>query len=145
MLLLSKIALGIGCSALVATAYVFHDGVMRISVDEYRPNGSHVHLYLPAAVLPIAAHLAPRQRVAEALHEAHDVLPAVNIAFRELGKYPDADFVEVKDADEHVQIRTRGGKLLIDIESPRETVHLACPIPALVDLFDELESARPGS
>lgn len=145
MLLLSKVALGFGCTALAATAYVFRDGVMRISVDEYRPSGSHVHLYLPAAVLPMAARLAPRQEVAKALHEAHDALPAVNMAFRELRKYPDADFVEVKDADEHVQVRTRGGKLLIDIESPRETVHLACPIPALVDLFDELESQRPGA
>ncbi len=145
MLLLSKVALGFGCTVLVAGAYVFHDGVMRISVDEDRPNGNHVHLYLPAALLPMAARIAPRQEVSNALHEAQDVLPAVNIALRELRKYPDADFVEVKDADEHVQIRTRGGKLLIDIESPRETVHLACPIPALVDLFGELESKRPGA
>lgn len=144
-MLLSKLALGAGCTLFVAGAYVFHDGVMRISVDEYRPNGSHVHLYLPAAVLPMAARLAPREEVEKALHEAHDVLPAVNIAFRELRKYPEADFVEVKDGDEHVQVRTRGGKLLIDVESPRETVHLACPVSAVVDLFDELESRRPGS
>ena len=144
-MILAKIALGFGCTALVAGAYVCRDGFMRISVDEYRPNGSHVHLYLPAAILPMAARFAPQEKVGSALNEARDVLPAVNIALRELRKYPEADFVEVNDADERVQIRTRAGKLLIDVESPRENMHFACPIPALVDLFDELASKRPGA
>ncbi|HYA98348.1 MAG TPA: hypothetical protein VEH49_09655 [Methylomirabilota bacterium] len=145
MLLLSKIALGFGCTVLVAGGYVMRDGVMHISVDEYRPGGDHVHLHLPASLLPMIAHFVPQRDCARALREARDVLPAAKVAVLELHKYPDAEFADIWDGDEHAQIRTRGGKLQIDVESPRENVHLSLPVAALRDFLDELESRAPDN
>ena len=144
MLLLAKLALGVGGTIVLAGAYTFHEGVLRVSVDEYRPGGSHVHLYLPAAVVPMAVRLAPRHRLDDALRHAKEWLPTVKILAKELRKYPDADFVEVTTAAEHVHVRTHDGKLQIDVETPEETVHVACPLVALEDLFDELEVNRSG-
>jgi hypothetical protein len=144
MLLLGKLALGVGGTIVLAGAYTFHEGVLRVAVDEHRPGGSHVHLYLPAAVVPMAVRFAPRHRLEDALRNAKEWLPTVRILAKELRKYPDADFVEVTTATERVHVRTHDGKLQIDVETPDETVHVACPLVALEDLFDELEVSRSG-
>jgi hypothetical protein len=144
MLLVAKLALGVGGTILLAGAYTFHEGVLRVSVDEHRPGGSHVHLYLPAAVVPMAVRFAPRHRLEDALRDAKDWLPTVRVLSKELRKYPNADFVEVTTATEHVHVRTHDGKLQIDVETPDESVHVACPLVAVEDLFDGLEANRSG-
>ncbi len=141
-MLLGKIALGFAGTLALAGAYTFHEGILRVSVDEHRAGGTHVHLYLPAAVVPLAVHVAPRHTIDQALHEARPMLPAFRVLIRGLKHYPDADFVEVKDADQQVQIRTHEDKLQIDVDSPQETVHLSCPLAALEDLASALEERR---
>lgn len=39
MLVLAKVALGLGATLAMTTAYVFHEGVIRVDVDEHRPGG----------------------------------------------------------------------------------------------------------
>ena len=53
MLLLAKAALGLGATVLFAAAYVFHEGVIRVDVDENRVDGNHVHVWVPATVVPV--------------------------------------------------------------------------------------------
>ncbi len=144
-MLLAKIALGLGGTIVLAGAYAFHDGVVRVSVDEQREGGAHIHLLLPAAVVPLAVRAVPRQDLENALRGAGDGLPVLRALAKELRNYPDSDFAEVRDGNEHVRVRTRGGELLIDVESPRENVHLACPLAAIDGLTEELEAQRPGA
>ena len=54
MILLAKVGLGVVSTLAVAGIYTFREGVVRVDVDEYRENGSHVHLWLPAAAIPIS-------------------------------------------------------------------------------------------
>jgi hypothetical protein len=142
-MLLAKLALGVGGTIVLAGAYTFREGVLRVSVDEYRPDGSHVHLFLPAAVLPMAVRLAPRHEIERGLRNSAEWLPTLKTLATELRKYPEAAFVEVTDANEHVRIRTHRGKLQIDVESPEETVHISCPLVAIEDLSSELDARRP--
>ena len=144
-MLLAKIALGFGGTLLLAGAYTFHEGALRVAVDEHRVNGSHIHLFLPAAVMPLATRLAPGDKIEHALREAGPWLPTLRALTTELRSYPDADFVEVKDGEEHVQVRTREGALLIDVETPEKTVHVSCPLVAIEDFSAELEARRPGA
>lgn len=144
-MLFAKLALGLGGTILLAGACTFHEGVLRVSVDEHRANGSHLHLLLPAAVMPMAAHFAPQREIEHALLEAGPWLPTLHTLAAELRNYPDVDFVEVQDAQQHVQIRTRAGLLQIDIESPEESVHVSCPLAAIDDLSAELEARRPAA
>ena len=145
MMLLAKAALGLGGTLVLAGAYTFHEGVIRIDVDEYRGGGSHVHMWVPAAVVPMAMHFVPREHLRNASEHAREFMPLVHALIKELKKFPEADFVEVNDNQEHVQIRTHEGKLRIDVDSPDENVHLLVPLCTIDDVADQLETSAPGA
>lgn len=145
MLLIAKAALGIGSTLVLAGAYTFHEGVIRIDVDEHRSGGSHVHLWVPAAAVPVAMHFVPRAHMCDASAHSREFLPTAHALMKELKKFPDADLIEITDGEQHVQIRTSHGKLQIDVQDPGETVHLLCPLSTLEDVTSQLESNAPGS
>ncbi len=145
MMLLAKVALGIGSTLVMAGAYTFHEGVIRIDVDEHRDDGSHFHLWVPAAAVPIAMYLAPHRHLAQAAREAEPFLPTLHAITKELAKYPDATFVDVQEPGQHVQIQMHNGKLQIDVNDSGETVHILCPLAVIEDVATQLESHRPAS
>ena len=63
MMLLAKAALGLGGTLVLAGAYTFREGLIRMDVDEYRAGGSHVHMWLPAAMVPMAIHFVPKRNL----------------------------------------------------------------------------------
>ena len=138
MLMLAKIGLGISGTLAVAAGYTFHERMVRVSVDEHRANGDHVHLVVPAAFIPVAMRFAPRNAMQNAPRQAGPWMPMVQRIAQELRKYPDAEFVEVRDAEEHIVIYTQNGKLLVDVESPEETVHVACPLTTIEHISEEI-------
>jgi hypothetical protein len=145
MMLLAKAALGVGGTIVLAGAYTFHEGVIRIDVDEHRAGGSHVHMWLPAAAVPMAMHLVPQKHLREAAEHSREALPIAHAIVKELKKYPDVELVDVVDRRQHVQIRTRGGKLQIDLEGPDQNVHLLLPLSTLDDVTRQLEANAPGA
>ena len=144
MMMLAKAALGLSGALVVAGAYTFHEGLIRVDVDELRA-GSHVHLWLPAAAVPMAMHFVPKHHLCDAAQHAEEFLPVAHALFRELKKFPDTELVEVKDHEQHVQIRTHGEKLQIDVDAPGEKVHLLVPLSALDDVVGQLEDSEPGA
>jgi hypothetical protein len=145
MMLLAKAALGIGGTLVAAGAYTFHQGLLRIDVDEHRSGRSHVHMWVPAAAVPMAMHLVPTKHMRYASEEARDALPLVHAIVKELKRYPNADLIEVIDHEKHMQMRTREGKLQIDVEAPDQTVHVLCPLPTIEDVTSQLEDHAPGA
>lgn len=145
MVLLAKAALGVGGALVLAGAYTFHEGVIRIDVDESRAGGSHIHMWVPAAVVPMTMHFVPRHHLRDAAEQAREALPAMHAFAKELKKYPDVDLVEITDVQEHVQLRTCAGKLQIDVDAPDENVHIRVPLSTIDDVVQELESSAPGA
>ena len=143
MVLLAKAALGLGGALVMAGAYTFHEGVIRVDVDEYRAGGSHVHMWVPAAVVPMTMHFVPQHHLRDAAEQAREFLPVAHALFKELKKFPDAEFVEVKDDDQHVQIRTHDGKLQIDVDAPDQKVHVLVPLSTVDDVVGQLEASAP--
>jgi hypothetical protein len=141
-MLLAKIALGLCGTVAAAGAYTFHEGVMRVDEDQF--DGRHVHVWVPAAIVPIAMHVVPSRHLSHAAAQAGPWLPTLRALTRELKKYPDADLVEVEDANQHVRIRTQHGRLLIDVTEPAESVHVACPLATIEDVSRQLEALAPG-
>ena len=144
MLMLAKIGLGICGTVALAASYTFHEGVIRVSVDEHRPNGDHVHVVVPAALVPVAMRFAPRHAMEDAARQAGPWMSTVQQAAKELRKYPDAELVEVRSPNEHVVIRTQNGTLLVDVESANETVHVACPLATIEHISEEIADSRPS-
>ena len=145
MLLLAKAALGLGGALVVAGAYTFHEGVIRVDVDEYRAGGSHIHLWVPAAMVPMTMHFVPRHHFRDAAEHAREFLPVAQALFKELKKFPDAQFVEVQSDDQHVQICTHDGKLQIDVHDSSENVHVLVPLSTLDDVVSQIEESAPGA
>jgi hypothetical protein len=142
-MLVAKIALGCCGTLALAGAYTFHEGIMR--VDEDHGDGPHVHVWIPAAVVPLAMRLVPRHYLGRAAEQAAPWLPTIRAFTKALEKYPEAELVEVRDSNEHVRIRTHMGKLLIDVEAPGENVHVACPLATLEHVSRELQAAAPAA
>ena len=145
MVLLGKIALGCGATVLMAGAYTFHQGVIRVDVDESRSNGSHVHLWAPAAIVPMALHVVPNRPLCRAGERAGQYLPLLHAVARELTKYPEATLVEVQDQQQHVLIRTHDGSLTIDVDAPDEHVHVKCPLATIDDVATQLAAYAPAA
>ena len=145
MMLLAKAALGLGGTIVLAGAYTFHEGVIRVDVDEFRSGGSHVHMWVPAAAVPMAMHLVPDKHMRHVSVQARESLPILHAVIKELKKYPDADFVEVVDHDQHVRVRTHDGKLQIDVDTPDEKVHILCPLSTIDDVTIQLEEHTSGA
>ena len=145
MMLLAKAALGLTGAFVAVGVYTFHEGVIRVDVDEFRAGGSHVHMWVPAAVVPMTMHFVPKHYFCDAAGHAREFLPVAHALFKELKKFPDAEFVEVKDDEQHVQIRTHGGKLQIDVDDPDEKVHVLVPLSTVDDVVGQLEDSAPGA
>jgi len=144
MLLIAKAALGVGATLALSSAYVFHEGVIRVDVDEARPGGSHVHFWVPATTVSVGLRLAPRRHLEHAAAQARPYLPVLREIAKELQKYPNAELVDVRDALQHVRISVREGKLYVDEVSNTEEVHVSVPAATLADVADRLEDVGPG-
>jgi len=144
MLLLAKAALGLGAFVAVAGAYVFHEGVIRVDVDESRGDCNHVHFWVPATVVPVALQVVPRQQLERAASQARPFLPMLREVSKELRKYPNAELVDVRDSQEHVHISVRDAHLYIDAVSDGNNIHVSFPVETISDVADRLESVAPG-
>jgi len=144
MLVLAKVALGLSATLAMSTAYVFHEGVIRVDVDEHRHGGSHVHFWVPATTVSAGMRLAslvPQHPLERAAEQIKPHLPMFRVMAKELQKYPNAEFLDVTDEEQHVHIATVNGKLRIDVEDDDQTVHLQVPVETLMDIADRFEDA----
>jgi hypothetical protein len=116
-----------------------------VDVDEFREGGSHVHFWVPAAAVPIALRCTPKNHLKDAAENIKPWIPTIRQLAKELEKYPEANLIEVVDGDDHVQIRTHGGKLQIDVRQPGESVRVAFPISTLEEISGQLTDNIPGA
>jgi hypothetical protein len=141
-MLIAKLALGLGGTMVLAGAYTFHEGVIR--VDERHTDGRHVQVWFPAAVVPMAMHFVPRHHLQHAAEQVGPWLPTLRALTKELEKYPEAQLVEVQAPEAHVNVHTHDGKLLIDVSAPEDEVHVACPLAMMDHVARELEAKAPS-
>ena len=146
MLLLGKIALGLGTTVAAAGVYTFHQGVVRVDVDEYRHGGTHLHIWAPAAMAPMALHFVPKRYLERrsGSEQAREGLPIARALIHELKRYDNTTFVEVQDGDQHVRVSTVDGKIKIDVTDPNENVHVLVPLSTIEDVLSQVEvNQRP--
>jgi hypothetical protein len=144
MLILAKAALGVGATLAIAGLYVFHEGVIRVDVDQHRSGGSHVHFWVPATTVSVGLRLAPQRNLQQAAAKVRPYLPVLRELSKELQKYPNAEFVDVRDSSDHVRITMRESKLSIDVVNDTENIHVTVPVQTISDVADRLEAAAPG-
>ena len=140
MILVAKVALAFTGTIAAAGMYTFHDGIAQVQVDDN--HGTHVHIWAPAAIVPIAMHVVPKREFHKFPHEAQQAIPILRVLAKELANYPNSEFVEVRDSDTHVRVRTVGSKVVVDVTDPENKVHVACPLAMLQDVVDSLNDLK---
>ncbi len=143
--MLPKVMLPVLATVALAGAYVVREGAVRIAVDEHAPGGKHIHLLLPAALVPVGMKFIPDQKLRQVTAQARPWLPAIKVTSQELARLPDSDLVEVRDAEQHVSISKHRALLVIDVQSPHESVHVSVPLRTVNRLARQLESLGPAS
>ena len=142
MVSLAKIGVGFLGTVLVGGAALSSEGFLRVKVDEKQPDGTHVSLIVPAALVPATLYFVPREHLAEASENVRPYLPIIDAAIPALEKCPDGVFVEVIDPEEHVIISKSGGSLVIDVNDSGEVVHLQVPLRAAQSSIHEIAAAN---
>jgi len=144
MLFLAKAALGVGATLALTAGYLFHEGVIRVDVDENRAGGSHVHFWIPATAVSGGLRVVPRHYIQQAAEQSRPYLPVLREVAKELEKYPNAELVDVQGNDQHVRVSVRSGKVYIDAVDKENNVHVSLPTETISDVADRLEDATPG-
>jgi|SRR3974390_212450 len=145
MLFIAKAALGVGATLALSTAYVFHEGVIRVDVDENRDGGSHVHFWVPATAVSGGLRVVPRHYIQHAAEQSRPYLPVIREVAKELEKYPDAELVDVRGPEHHkVRIAIHGGRIYIDAVDKENNIHVSVPAETIADVANRLEDAAPG-
>ena len=140
MIFLAKAALVATGTVAAAGAYTLHDGIAQVQVDDN--HGTHVHIWAPAALVPMAMHVVPKRELHKFPHDAEQAIPILRVLTKELEKYPNTEFVEVRDSDTHVQVRTVGSKVVVDVVDPENKVHVVCPLAMIQDVVETMDEIK---
>ncbi|MHB8412958.1 MAG: hypothetical protein ACYDDI_13575 [Candidatus Acidiferrales bacterium] len=142
MLLLGKIGMGMLGTALVAGAVVSSEGFIHVKVHEKRTDGTHISLVVPAILVPVTLKFVPNRYLAQGAANVRPYLPIIDATISGLADCPDGPLVEVTEPDQHVSVAKSGGSVVVDVDDPDETVHVAVPLHATQSAIDEIASAR---
>lgn len=125
----------------LAGAFVYNTGAVMVEVRE--KSGKHFWLAIPAVVVPIGVKLVPKEKLRDATRELQPWLAAIQAASEELCHCQDGPLVEVDDPGEHVRIAKQGDRLVIDVDSEEETVHVSCPLGVVAYTARQLRTEGP--
>ena len=141
-MILGKIVLG---TMLLGGAVVMQDGIISVNVREKQPGGHHIWFVAPGSIVPFGLKLAPAHDLKDHMRDARQWMPVVRAALDALEKSPDGVFVEVETPDQHVRVQKSWGRLLVDVDDPREEVHVAVPLRVVRHTLSEMEELQPAS
>lgn len=131
-----------GVVAILAGSFVLSQGMIRVSVDENRPGGEHIHLMVPGAIVPAALAFVPASEIGRHMPvEAKRHLPVVEAALQELSKLPDCTLVEFDSENEHVRIGIRDGRVVIDVNDGEDEVHVTMPLSTARSVLRKMQRA----
>jgi hypothetical protein len=141
-MILAKLALGAVGTLAFATVYTFHEGTIRVDVHEHRAGGSHVHVWVPAAIVPTVLHFVPDDAMKGMDEHAREALPILKAVAEELQKYPNVEFVSVDGDNQHVKVSVRDGKVYVDVQDHDDDVHIAVPVSTIRHVAENLADRK---
>ncbi len=142
MIFLAKLGIGVLGTALAGAAALSSEGFIYVNVQEKQPGGTHLHLLVPAALVPTALHFVPRHNFAGSSRDMREALPIIDAAIPALSDSPDGVLVEVRDPGEHVLVAKQGGSIVVDVNDHDETVHVSVPLLAAQSAIHQIAAAN---
>jgi hypothetical protein len=117
-------------------------GTMIVDVREKGFGGDVVTMRIPGLLVPVAMTFIPDQVFVDCGDDDDDMryaAPFLKIVREELETMPDVELVHVETPTEIVVIEKRGKDIIIDVETPGESVHLVVPVKAAAAVSKKME------
>lgn len=130
MIFLAKLGIGVLGTALAGGAALSSEGFIYVNVQEKQPGGTHLHLLVPAAIVPAALHFVPQRNFDKSSCDLRKALPIIDAAIPALNDSPDGVLVEVREPEEHVLVAKQGGSIVVDVNDHDDKVHVSVPLIA---------------
>lgn len=124
--------------SLAAAAAIYHEGSISVFVQEKGEGGQRVHVVVPAALVRAALIFVPDSAFDEARGNIRSWGPALKGMSASLADCPDGTFVHVQDGKERVIVAKRGNALVVDVDSPEESVKVSLPLGTMTALIHRL-------
>lgn len=125
----------------LAGAAFISAGTVYVSVQQKGSDGLSISLPVPVNLASTALTFIPEGELREIRAEIGPWMPVIQAVLTELARCPDGPLVEVENDRETVTIVKRGGKLVIDVDTRDETVHVSVPIRGVQKLVRQLGPA----
>jgi hypothetical protein len=118
---------------------VFKAGVAIVDVKD-KNDGDRVFVPVPVGLITAGMNLIPDHTLIALNTKVGPHQKYIHAAASELADCPDGVFVEVEGRDQHVLIEKRGGNLVIEAESPDDSVYVRIPIRSTGKLVAKLSA-----
>ncbi|HSE42360.1 MAG TPA: hypothetical protein VLH08_16460 [Acidobacteriota bacterium] len=120
--------------------YAIQSGIAIIDVRD-KVSGKHVFVPVPVGLVNASVNMLPGHvlnQVRGNLGTHHKIVRQLSI---ELEKIPDTNFVEIQKGDEHVLVSKNGRNLVIDVDTPEQSIYVRVPIRSTSDLLAKVAAA----
>ncbi len=119
--------------------YTFQTGIAVINVHD-KVHGKHVFVPVPVGLMNFGLNMIPGEMLSQVTNDLGPHRKIVQALANELENMPDTDFVEVQGRNQHVLVSKNGGNLIIDVQTPEETVYVSVPIRSTSSIVAKLAS-----
>lgn len=121
------------------TFYAFQTGIAVINVHD-KVHGKRVFVPVPVGLMNLGLNMIPGEMLSQVRNDLGPHKKVVQSLAKELENIPDTDFVEVQGKDEHILVSKSGGNLIIDVQTPDETVYVSVPIRSTGNIVSKVAS-----
>src|SRR5262245_16775250 len=121
--------------------YAFQTGIAVVNVHD-KVHGKRVFVPVPVGLVNFGLNMVPGEILRQVRDDLGPHRKIVQSLADELENIPDTDFVEVQGQRERVLISKSGRNLIIDVQTPDETVYVSFPIRATGNIVAKLASIR---
>jgi hypothetical protein len=130
---------------LLVVVVAYAAGTVDVSVREKKPDGTRIHLMVPAVLISGGLRFVPGDQLSKASVDLRPWLPAIKAASRELARCPETILVDVQDRNDRVIVAKRGNSIVVDVDSEEDTVHVSVPLRFVAAIAQQLETSGPAN
>lgn len=121
------------------TFYTFQTGIAVVNVQD-KVHGKRIFLPVPVGLMNLGLNMLPGEMLRQVNHDLGPHRKVIQSLANELENIPDTDFVDVQTKKERILISKSGRNVIIDVQTPEESVYVSVPIRATGNIVAKLAS-----
>ncbi|MCI0417071.1 hypothetical protein L0222_30240 [bacterium] len=132
---------GVMTSVCMLAFYAFQTGIAVVNVHD-KVHGKHLFVPVPVGLVNLGLNIVPGEMFRQVRDDLGPHRKMIQSLANELENVPDTDFVDVQSKQKRVLISKSGRNLIIDVQTPEESVYVRFPIRATGSIVAKLASFK---